>query len=173
MDRGKTVVLEVAPPGGDADRRQPTIMRRPEIIHGLRNLIQNAVDFAHSTVEVEATWTDTTITVRIEDDGNGFPPSVIGRIGDPFMRRRRSGEDRSKRPGYEGMGLGLFIAKTLLERTGARLSFANGGGARRSGDTPSGGGGGAIVVVEWPQVRLIPASDGASEALGDNVPILP
>jgi two-component system, sensor histidine kinase RegB len=124
MSRGKTVLFQVAPSEGSSDR-QPTILRRPEIIHGLRNLIQNAVDFSRSTVWVEAEWTDRTITVRIIDDGEGFPLNVIGRIGDPFVRARRTDATPSKRPEYEGMGLGLFIAKTLLERSGAELTFAN------------------------------------------------
>ena len=124
MARGKTVLFAVAPAEGSSDR-QPTILRRPEIIHGLRNLIQNAVDFARSTVWIEADWTDKSISVRILDDGDGFPPNVIGRIGDPFVRARRSDQDTATRPDYEGMGLGLFIAKTLLERSGAVLSFAN------------------------------------------------
>ena len=95
------------------------------MIHGLRNLIQNAVDFARTTVWVDGEWTDRRITIRIVDDGEGYPPQVIGRIGDPFVRSRRSAQELEKRPEYEGMGLGLFIAKTLLERTGAELSFAN------------------------------------------------
>jgi two-component system, sensor histidine kinase RegB len=124
MTRGKTVVFQVAPVDGSSDR-QPTIRRRPEIIHGLRNLVQNAVDFSRRTVWIEAEWTDRTITVRIIDDGEGFPPNVIGRIGDPFVRARRADPDSRTRPEYEGMGLGLFIAKTLLERSGAELTFAN------------------------------------------------
>ena len=158
MQRGKSVVFAVAPTG-EVDLRQPVILRRPEIVHGLRNLIQNAVDFAASTVEIESTWTGDSVIVRIEDDGMGFPVSVIGRIGDPFVRRRRGYEDRIQRPGYEGMGLGLFIAKTLLERSGAKVSFAN--GAR--GDS-----GGAIVVVEWPRPKIEPQPE---RPLGENVPI--
>lgn len=124
MDRGKVLDFALLPgPGGG--ERQPTIVRRPEVIHGLRNLIQNAVDFARSTVWIDGEWTDRTITIRIVDDGEGYPPQVIGRIGDPFVRSRRSVQDLAQRPEYEGMGLGLFIAKTLLERTGAELSFAN------------------------------------------------
>lgn len=172
MGRGKSVVFAFEPADPAQDARQPVILRRPEIVHGLRNLIQNAVDFAAATVEVEATWTDGTVTVRIEDDGAGFPQSVIGRIGDPFMRRRRLTEDRSSRPGYEGMGLGLFIAKTLLERSGARLTFAN-GGRDGTGSAPSGGGGGAIVVVEWRRDALAPAAAETGRGLGENVPILP
>ena len=83
------------------------------------------MDFARSTVWVEATWTDRTVTIRIIDDGEGFPQNVIGRIGDPFVRARRVDPDSSRRPGEEGMGLGLFLAKTLLERSGAELTFAN------------------------------------------------
>ncbi len=124
MARGKAVHFSVGPTEGSPDR-QPTILRRPEIIHGLRNLVQNAVDFARSTVWIEAEWTDRSITVRIIDDGDGFPPNLIGRIGDPFVRARRADSGTARRPEYEGMGLGLFIAKTLLERSGAELTFAN------------------------------------------------
>ncbi|WP_309663356.1 sensor histidine kinase RegB [Tabrizicola sp.] len=124
MARGKAVHFHVGPAEGSSDR-QPTILRRPEIIHGLRNLVQNAVDFARSAVWIEAQWTEKTISVRIIDDGEGFPPNLIGRIGDPFMRARKSDMAASSRPEYEGMGLGLFIAKTLLERSGAELTFAN------------------------------------------------
>jgi two-component system sensor histidine kinase RegB len=124
MSRGKRVEFRLAPADGGPER-QPTILRRPEIIHGLRNLVQNAVDFARSTVWIEGEWTDRSITVRIIDDGEGFPPHVIGRIGDPFVRFRPDEPEAAQRPGYEGMGLGLFIAKTLLERSGAGLTFAN------------------------------------------------
>lgn len=124
MSRGKRVEFSFGPIEGSPDR-QPTILRRPEIIHGLRNLVQNAVDFARSTVWIEGEWSDRTLTVRIVDDGEGFPPNSIGRIGDPFVRFRRSDPQPGARQGYEGMGLGLFIAKTLLERSGAELTFAN------------------------------------------------
>jgi two-component system sensor histidine kinase RegB len=124
LSRGKRVEFAFAPVQ-DGDEAQPSILRRPEVIHGLRNLVQNAVDFARTTVWVEGEWTSRRIIVRITDDGDGFPPSVIGRIGDPFVRARRPEPEAEKRPGYEGMGLGLFIAKTLLERSGAELSFAN------------------------------------------------
>jgi two-component system, sensor histidine kinase RegB len=170
MARGKAIHFAVLPDDvlGADDPRQPIILRRPEIIHGLRNLIQNAVDFAATTVEIESTWTDKTIVVRIEDDGPGFPPAVIPRIGDPFVRQRRPSESPYARPGYEGMGLGLFIAKTLLERSGARLSFANGAGA---GPADPEGARGAIVIVEWPRDRLDSLFDRMSEGLGQNLPI--
>ena len=160
--RGKT--LHIAPAEDAAD--QPMILRRPEIIHGLRNLIQNAVDFARGNVWVEASWTATRIRIRIVDDGAGFPPHLLGRIGDPFMRHRRGETDRRQRPGYEGMGLGLFIAKTLLERTGADLSFAN---ARdpflTAEEQPERSG--AIVEVAWPRARI----EAAEAPVGPNQPI--
>ncbi len=165
QDRGKVIVIEDQPgPGGES--QQPQILRRPEILHGLRNMVQNAVDFADSTVWIEAMWTDEVISVRIIDDGKGYPPHLIGRIGDPFMRRKRTERDRKSRPEYEGMGLGLFIAKTLLERTGAELSFANGTdpfGAVSAGDAEKRG---AIVEVIWDRNRIEPEPSDAG--LGEN-----
>ena len=169
QDRGKEIVIEDGPgPGGEYV--QPNILRRPEIIHGLRNLVQNAVDFAHSTIWIEVLWTDTTISVRILDDGQGFPPHLIGRIGDPFVRRRRSAAEHGQRPEYEGMGLGLFIAKTLLERTGAELSFANGADPFVSGRSSTNQRRGAVVEVVWPRARIVAQTHGAT-ALGENRPI--
>jgi len=135
--------------------RQPIIERRPEIVHGLRNLVQNAVDFSSDKVLIESTWTEKSVSVRISDDGPGYPSAILARIGDPFMRRR---EDTS-RPGYEGMGLGLFIAKTLLERSGARLDFANGGAL-----------GGALVAVTWNRDQIDPSKGDRAGGLGENLP---
>lgn len=151
LQRGKSVHFAHDPAAGD-EVDQPAILRQPEIIHGLRNLIQNAVDFSRSNVWVEATWNDDTISLRIIDDGRGFPPQLLGRIGDPFVRRRKSSAERQQRPEYEGMGLGLFIAKTLLERSGAELTFSNGGdpyGVEK--DRPHVG---AIVEVVWARTKI-------------------
>jgi two-component system sensor histidine kinase RegB len=116
----------------------PDIRRDPAIIHAVRNLIQNAVDFASSRVVIESDVDQRFLTVTISDDGPGYPPTTLARIGDPFLKSRRTG---AQRKGYDGMGLGLFIAKTLLERSGAELSFANGGP-------------GAIVTLRWPLDRI-------------------
>ncbi|RMC34699.1 ActS/PrrB/RegB family redox-sensitive histidine kinase [Paracoccus alkanivorans] len=126
-----------------------SVRRDPAIIHALRNLIQNAVDFADKHVVIEATHDNHELSVSIRDDGPGYPPSLLARIGDPYLTSRRTGAHRE---GYEGMGLGLFIAKTLLERSGARLRFSNGGP-------------GAAVDVIWPLDRLR-IDDRA--ALGEN-----
>ena len=163
-DRGKTIEISLS----EEEAMQPSILRKPEIIHGLRNLVQNAVDFADENVWVEASWTQQIISLRIMDDGRGFPPHLFGRIGDPFMRKRRSASEKSARPGYEGMGLGLFIAKTLLERSGAELSFANG----REDNAPeiqNNKGLGAIVEVRWKRQDIDAIKNGSSEPLGENL----
>jgi two-component system, sensor histidine kinase RegB len=155
--RGETIHFGLQPgPGGT--ERQPTVLRKPEVVHGLRNLIQNAVDFAHTSVWVDAEWTAQMITVRIADDGDGFAPHVLGRIGDPFLRSRRFTDGVNDRPGYEGMGLGLFIAKTLLERSGAGVTFANGSDPFLNPvERPERGG--AIVEVSWPVARITAPAD--------------
>lgn len=168
-NRGKVVEYAHDPDAGlEAD--QPAILRQPEIIHGLRNLVQNAVDFARSSVWIEANWTDDTIALRIIDDGRGFPPQVLGRIGDPFVRRRKSSAERQQRPEYEGMGLGLFIAKTLLERSGAELTFTNGTdpyGSRDTGESRVG----AIVEVAWPRAKIDARIGENALRMGQNEPI--
>lgn len=154
LARGKQVDFAFGPLQ-DGPETEPAILRRPEVIHGLRNLVQNAVDFARSTVWVEGEWTARRIIIRITDDGDGFPPNVIGRIGDPFVRARRAEPEAEKRPGYEGMGLGLFIAKTLLERSGAELSFANGTDPfLPPQDRPERCG--AVVEAVWNTADLVP-----------------
>lgn len=159
MDRGKLVLLDHAESSGDP-QEQPHIMRKPEVIHGLRNLVQNAVDFAETTVWVESNWTHDQISIRIMDDGPGFPTHLFGRIGDPFVRRRTNSQTDSARPAYEGMGLGLFIAKTLLERSGATLRFANG---------PDGEGHkGAVIEVIWPRGKLESEDTAGRGALAQN-----
>ncbi len=165
-NRGKTLHIDAEPVEG-ADLLHPKILRKPEIIHGLRNLVQNGVDFAAANVWIDASWDDTTITVMISDDGQGYPPHLLGRIGDPFVRRRRQESERKERPGYEGMGLGLFIAKTLLERTGADLKFANGNDPYQNFLDPALARG-AIVQVKWPRNKVDSEWGGASLPIGKN-----
>ena len=164
LDRGKAVIFSDNPMVV-GQGRTPTIPRRPEIIHGLRNLVQNAVDFADTTVWIETEWSPDTISVRIIDDGPGFPPQDLGRIGDPFLRRRSSSAADPARPAYEGMGLGLFIAKTFLERGGGRLRFANGSDSGWLRGLPPAGSG-AVVEVVWPRALLDLGPDDA--AMGEN-----
>jgi two-component system, sensor histidine kinase RegB len=151
-DRGKAIELVLRALDGGA---MPEVARRPEIIHGLRNLIQNAVDFAASRVRIEVEWSPARITLMIADDGPGFAPQVLARIGEPWLRDRRSPASTGRK-GYEGMGMGLFIAKTLLERTGAQVGFANGDGAS---------GGGARVRVQWARHDI---ETDRNQPLGEN-----
>jgi two-component system sensor histidine kinase RegB len=112
--------------------------RNPAILYGLGNLLENAVDFAQERVEVTADWGSEDIIITISDDGPGFAPEIIDRLGEPYVhssRRRRlnAGSETT------GLGLGFFIAKTLLERSGATVEFEN----RAYPDR------GAIVRVRW------------------------
>ncbi len=105
---------------------EPVGARNPAIRYGLGNLIENAVDFANQRVEVLAQWTAEEVAITISDDGPGFAPEVVDRIGAPYVTHRRPG---TRSPEDEedvfGLGLGFFIAKTLLERSGARLALEN------------------------------------------------
>jgi len=128
--------------GRDADGRpieEPLVPRSPEIMHGLGNLIQNAIQFARHEVVVTTSWSEDTVAVDIVDDGPGFSAAVLARIGEPYISGRGL---PLQQIGSQHMGLGIFIAQSLLERTGARLSFAN------LSD------GGAQVVIEWRRQNL-------------------
>src|SRR5580692_239806 len=112
------------PPDRDGE---PYGARNPAIRYGLGNLIENAVDFAHSRVEILVEWTDDEVSIIISDDGPGIAPEVIDRLGAPYVTHRRPGprEPDGDEDAVFGLGLGFFIAKTLLERSGAKLSLTN------------------------------------------------
>lgn len=172
-DRGIRIVTRVGgAPVAEGPVSQPEIARRPEVIQGLRNLIQNGVDFARTTVWIDLDWTATELRVVIGDDGPGYPNELLGRIGDPFVRRRAT--QPRERPGYEGMGLGLFIAKTLLERTGAELSFGNGSdnprALRPAGPVEFSRPTGAVAAVVWPRARIVRQADPARGPLAGSAP---
>ncbi|QDL91779.1 ActS/PrrB/RegB family redox-sensitive histidine kinase [Paroceanicella profunda] len=180
VDRGRDVIVRLEGEVDDdspAAPDQPEINRRPEVVHGLRNLIQNAVDFSRGHVWIDIDWDDANIRIAVGDDGPGYPADVIGRLGDPFVRRR-SGQPQPgiERPEYEGMGLGLFIAKTLLERSGARIAFANGSEHAGAAGLPPGADPeharppGAIVEVIWPRAVLEVTREESRAALGSNRP---
>jgi len=131
-------------PGSEA-AREPVTQRNPGMIYGLGNLVENAIDFAATKVEVDADWTQDEVRVVIADDGEGFPPSVLEQLGEPFVTTRPGKSLGEEQPDeHIGMGLGFFIAKTLLERSGARLELAN-------HQEPAVG---AVVTVIWPRARF-------------------
>jgi two-component system sensor histidine kinase RegB len=120
------------------DTAEPIGRRSPVILYGLGNLLENAVDFARERVDVVADWSAEEVVVTISDDGPGFAAEILGRIGEPYLTgRRRTGHNIDGEAG--GLGLGLFIAKTLLERSGATLTFANRASPAH----------GAVVRVHW------------------------
>lgn len=95
---------------------QPLAPRLPEILHGLGNLAENAFDFARARIDVAIDWDDERIAVTIADDGPGLTSDMLGALGEPYV---------TSRPEDGGMGLGVFIAKTLLGHTGAQVAFGN------------------------------------------------
>ena len=117
---------------------EPVGARNPAILYGLGNLLENAVDFAKARVEVAARWTVQEVIVTIADDGAGFSPEVKERLGEPYVTSR-GGRTSAEGGEPSGLGLGFFIAKTLLERSGASLALAN----RPAPET------GAVVRVRW------------------------
>jgi len=119
---------------------EPLCMRNPGILYGLGNLVENAVDYARATVRIDAQWTERLVTLIIEDDGPGFSPKILDRVGDPYVSDR-SEDRRVKSDPDSGLGLGLFIAKTLLERSGATVDIAN---------VPAPGSGARLTIV-WPR----------------------
>ncbi|MGI9354107.1 MAG: ActS/PrrB/RegB family redox-sensitive histidine kinase [Rhizobiaceae bacterium] len=127
---------------GDASD-MPVIERNLGLQYSLGNLVDNAVDFARSQVSVDLFWNADTIRLTLLDDGPGFPASIIEKLGEPFTTSRK--REAGNRP--RGLGLGLFIAKTLLERSGAALTFDN-------AQHHNGAVAGARVVVEWPRDSL-------------------
>ena len=129
------VAIHVALLGGR--RAEPVGGRNPAILYGLGNLLENAVDFARERVEVAASWSSEDVAVTIIDDGPGFAPEIMDRIGEPYVTSRRQRERQDGEA--SGLGLGFFIAKTLLERSGATLDFEN----RAFPDR------GAVVRVHW------------------------
>jgi two-component system, sensor histidine kinase RegB len=102
---------------GEPSGQEPLVSRSPEIMHGLNNLIQNAVQFAGREVSITIHWEAATVTVEIDDDGPGFPLHLLSRLGEPYLSTRADATHH--------MGLGIFIAQSLLERSGARLAFDN------------------------------------------------
>ena len=120
---------------------EPVCRRSPGLLYGLGNLLDNASDFARSEIVVEAHWTADTVSVEVRDDGPGFAPEVMLRIGEPYVTTRGDGHGGDEHGGHSGLGLGLFIAKTLIERSGAQLTLSNAA-------PPTGG---AIARVTWPR----------------------
>src|SRR5580700_9472545 len=156
-DMGVKMAVEI--PTGDP--AEPVGARNPAILYGLGNILENAVDFARDQVHIDASWTDDMVSVVIADDGSGFPPEIIDRMGEPYVTSERGRRMRGRE--LPGLGLGFFIAKTLLARAGAKISLENRKFPQR----------GAIVQIRWKRpdferpVMLEQASGAAGAADAD------
>jgi two-component system sensor histidine kinase RegB len=154
-----TITIRTGPSAAAAGpaARQPVAARRPGVIYGLGNIIENAADYAQGRVDIGAEWDGQTVSVVIADDGPGFKPDLIDNIGEPYITTRSDGrKERRSGAKISGLGLGFFIAKTLLERSGARLHLEN----RPLPDH------GAIVRIIWPR----PAFEAPIEAQEADIP---
>jgi len=132
---------------GGPEPAEPILPRNPAITYGLGNLIENAIDFAETEVAIDTRWTDSQVSIAVNDDGPGFAQEIFDRLGDPFVTTRPGygpGSDESDAELHSGMGLGFFIAKTLLERSGATVSLAN-------KPLPDHG---AMVRISWPRAVI-------------------
>jgi two-component system sensor histidine kinase RegB len=174
-NRGKELIfLENGSTEEGLEKDTPIVPRHPEIIHGLRNLVQNAVDFSTSIVLIDVIWDETSVRIMVGDDGKGYPHDMLDRIGDPFISKRRkrlpNGQTVSN---YQGMGLGLFIAKTLLERSGAELTFTNAASdvvrMKQNYGFLDSRLRGAIVDVRWKRSDFEKSLEITREALGPNL----
>ena len=121
----------------DDDSAEPVVANSPEFNHGLGNIVQNAVQFARDHVAIRIAWSEQTITVTVRDDGPGFAPAVLDRVGEPYISSRGEGH----------LGLGIFIAQSLLQRTGGRVAIRN---LRGVGGRVTGG----EVTITWPRTSL-------------------
>jgi two-component system sensor histidine kinase RegB len=135
------VALRVEQVPDAADPVPPLMPRRPELIHGLGNLLQNAAEFAQQEVKVVLAWNALEISITIADDGAGFAPDLLDRLGDPYLSSAGETKDRRNNSG-DHMGLGLFIAQHLIERSGGSVGYGNNAF------------GGAEVRVSWPRANL-------------------
>ena len=140
--RGIKLIDDAAPAPEARGGEEPEVRRTPEFMHGVGTLIQNAIQFARNEVILRTRWSEEHVVVEIMDDGPGFSPHLLDRLGEPYVSTRAEGKGEG-----EHMGLGIFIAQNLLNRTGAVLAFEN-------QDWWDWWGAGAIVRITWPRSAL-------------------
>ena len=117
----------------DQNLNSKKITKSIEIVYGLRNFIGNANKFSKSKIFVNLKSDDNFTEIRIEDDGDGYPSDILSKIGEPYLR-----SDKGISKEKTGLGLGLFIGKTLLEKNFATVNCWN--SQTRSG---------AEVIITW------------------------
>ena len=109
FNKNKKLVLKIIP-----SNNEPEIIYRDEIMYALGNIIQNAIFYCYNTISVEITYQKECVKIIISDDGSGFPKDIIDKLGEPYISKNK-----------QGMGLGIFIAKNLIENMGGNFSFYN------------------------------------------------
>jgi two-component system sensor histidine kinase RegB len=134
------VALRIEGKPDPSDPEMPLVPNRPEILHAFGNLMQNAIEFAQQEVKVDITWNRDWLTITVSDDGPGFPAPLLAKLGDPYLSSAARGETESREGDH--MGLGIFIAQNLIERTGGTIGFQNNAFH------------GAEVRVTWPRESL-------------------
>jgi two-component system sensor histidine kinase RegB len=152
---------------GEQAGDEPRLARRPELIYGLGNILENAAEFATAHVWLSATYSADEIRIRISDDGPGFSSDILAHLGEPYTSSRRQSGSRRREVTSEneefGLGLGYFIARTLLQRSGGQLNAYNlrlsetaerAEELRKTGAEPSVSRTGACVEVVWPRQAL-------------------
>lgn len=158
LELGKSVHIVNAPMDeveDEAVAKEPVGARQPGVLYGLRNIIENAVDFATTEVDITVRWDADRVVVQITDDGPGFPPELLNALGDPYLTTKSQNASRRSSKAY-GLGLGFFIAKTLLERSGATVECGNRMNDHRTG---------AIVRIIWPRSSFVAPATWAQQAL--------
>ncbi len=124
---------------GEGPDPAPKCPHDPSVLSALGNLIENAVGFAEKAVIIRTSWTKSAVGIVIADDGQGFSPNILARIGEPYLSQRE-GPRRHQGAGG-GHGLGLFIAGVFIKRSGGAVQFANAKPPAK----------GAIVTIQWPR----------------------
>lgn len=104
---------------GDNYKKDYLIAEKIEIIYSLKNIIDNALKFSSSKIEIFLLSNEDELRINIEDDGMGFSKQILGFLGDPYINKRDNYNNK------EGLGLGIFIAKVFLERLSATINFYN------------------------------------------------
>ena len=109
FNKNKKLILEIRPSDSE-----PEIIYKDEIMYALGNFIQNAIIYSESTTKVELNYQKSNVNIIISDDGSGFSKDIIDKLGEPYVSKNKN-----------GMGLGIFIAKNLIENMGGNLNFYN------------------------------------------------
>ena len=109
FNKNKKLILEIEP-----SDNEPKIVYRDEIMYALSNIIQNAIFYSISTTKVQLNYQKSIVNIIISDDGSGFSKDIIDKLGEPYVSKNN-----------QGMGLGIFIAKNLIENMGGNLDFYN------------------------------------------------